>query len=114
MIAASQHGPFQVAGLVEQKQRVITCAFKVPVVGRALLLSISLADRAVQVEDQLFGRLPLLHLVDPLAGKIHQLLEVAVGVDNLRLKTAHLTGGSSPFVRQRCSAANHMTHGRID
>ena len=114
VIAAPQHGTFEVAELIEHEQRVVTGTLEVPVVGRALLLSIGLADRAIHVEDQLFGRLAPMDLVDPLAGKIHQRREVAAGVDNLRLKAANLTGGSSPFVRQRCSATNHMTHGRID
>jgi len=45
---------------------------------RALLLSVGLADGAVQVEDQLLGRLPPMDLVDPLAGKIRQRREIAL------------------------------------
>lgn len=45
-------------------------------VGRALLLSIGLADRAIQIEDQLPQRLPPVDLVDPLAGEIHERREI--------------------------------------
>ena len=49
MIDAPEHGPFQGAKQVEQNERVITGATEVPVVGRAFLLAVGLADRAVHV-----------------------------------------------------------------
>ena len=86
---------FQVAKLVEQKQRVVAGAAEVAVVGRAFLLSICLAHRAVQVEDQLLGWLSLVNPVDPIAGKVDQLLEVALCAVDLRLEPAYLAAGSS-------------------
>ena len=52
VVATPQHGPFQIAELVEQKQRMVADAFKVAVVGRALLSAVGFADRTVHVEDQ--------------------------------------------------------------
>ena len=43
---------------------MIAHALEVPVVGRALLLSVGLADGAVQVEDQSLWWLSLMDLVD--------------------------------------------------
>ena len=48
-----------------------------PVVGRTLLLSVGLADRTVHIEDEFAWWLPLVDLVDPLAGELHQPCEVA-------------------------------------
>ena len=72
MMTATEHRPFQIAELVEQKQRMVAGAFEVPVVSRPLLVAIGLADRTVHVEDQLLERHPLTNLVDPPAGKIHE------------------------------------------
>ena len=44
------------------------------------LLSVGFTDLAVQVENEFFEWLLLVNLVDPLARKIHQLIEVAAGV----------------------------------
>ena len=44
VIAASQHRSFQVAELIEQEQRMVAVAFKVPIVRRALLLSVGFTD----------------------------------------------------------------------
>ena len=57
MIAAPQHGPFQVAELVEQKEWVIAGSLEVSMVHCALLLAVGFADGAIEVEDPLFGRL---------------------------------------------------------
>ena len=93
---------------------MIAVALEVPVVGRALLLSVGLADGAVQVEDQLFERLAPMDLVDPLAGEIHQRREVALGTERLGLEASDSAGGSGFLVRQRRSATDNVTHGRID
>ena len=44
VIVASQHRSFQVAELIEQEQRMVAVAFKVPIVRRALLLSVGFTD----------------------------------------------------------------------
>ena len=53
-------------------------------------------------------------LVDPLAGEVHELLQVVLLAENLRLEPANLTGGSGVLVRQHSPAAHHMTHRRVD
>ena len=92
VIAAPEHRSFQVAELVEQEKWVITVALEVPVVGSAFLLSVGLTDRAIEVEDQLFERLAPMGLVDPLAGKVHQRREVALGTERLGLESADFAG----------------------
>ncbi len=89
-------------------------AFKVAVVGRALLLAVGLADRAIQVEDQLFQRPSSLDLVDPLAGEIHQRREIACGAERLRFKPAHFAGRSGLLLRLAGSASHDVTHRGID
>ena len=42
--------------LVEQKQRMVTEAFKVSVVGSALLSPVGLTDGTVQIQDEFFER----------------------------------------------------------
>ena len=44
VIVAPEHGPLEVAELAEQKERVITGATEVAVVGRAFLLAAGLAE----------------------------------------------------------------------
>ena len=93
---------------------MITVALEVPVVGRAFLPSVGLADGAVEVEDQLFGRLSLMDLVDPLAGKVHQGHQVAVGAERLGLKASDSACGSGFLIRLCCPATDNVPHGRID
>jgi hypothetical protein len=64
---------------------------EVPVVGRALLLAIGLADRAVHVEDQLLQRLSPMHLVDPLTAELHQCSQVASFAERFGLEASHLS-----------------------
>jgi len=89
LVATPQHGAFQVAMLVEQKQRMVTEAFKVAVVGRALLPTVGLANRAVHVQDELFKRSSPMDVVDPAAGEIYQRHEIALRAERLRLEAAH-------------------------
>ena len=51
VVAPPEHHPLQVAELVEHEQGMVAGAAEVAVVGRALLLAVGLADRAVHVED---------------------------------------------------------------
>ena len=82
------------------------------VVGRALLLAVGLADRAVHVEDELGELAVLMGLVDPLAGEVHQVLEVLVGAEGLGLEAGHLAGGGCRVVLG--PAADHGPHGGIE
>jgi hypothetical protein len=67
-VARPQEAALQVAELVEQEQRVIAGAAEVAVPGRALLLPVGRALRAVQVEDDPVRRPARVHPVDPRAG----------------------------------------------
>jgi hypothetical protein len=58
------------------KQRVITGAAEMAVLGAAFLLAIGRALARRHVEHDRFWRSPLVHLVDPLAGKIGKGSEV--------------------------------------
>ena len=114
VITTPQHGTFQVAKLVEQKQRVVAGAAEVAVVGQAFLLSICLAHRAVQVEDQLLGWLSLVNPVDPIVGKVDQLLEVALCAEDLRLEPAYLAAGSSLLVLLTCPMSDTVGVGTAE
>ena len=89
MIASPQHRPLQVTPLVEQEQRMVAGTFKVPIVRRALLSAVGFTDRAIQVEDQFFQGLALMHRVDPPAREVQQGREVALGAEDLRLEPAY-------------------------
>ncbi len=76
MLAAPQHGPFQIAKLVEQEQWMIAHAREVPVVGQALLFAMRRAERAIQIQNQLVERSTHLDRVDPGTGQTHQRREI--------------------------------------
>lgn len=97
LIATPQQDTFQIAELIEEEHRMVTQALEVPV-GRALLPTVGLADRAVQIENQLFQRLALVDRVDPAAGELHQFREVALAAERLGLESADLAGGSGAFI----------------
>ena len=84
-----------------------------PVVGRALLPAVGLADGTIQVEDQFLERLSLVDLVDPPAGKIDQRREVALSAEHLGLEPTDLAGRSM-LLRQRRSPADNVPHRGID
>ena len=56
LVAASEHCIFQVAKLSEETRGMVANATEVPVVGRAFLVAVGLADRTVHVEDQFTER----------------------------------------------------------
>ena len=76
---------------------MIAGALEVPVVGRALLPTVGLADRAVHIQDQLFQRLTLVDRVDPAAGEPQERREITLAAERLRLESADLAGGSGVF-----------------
>src|SRR5262249_7052699 len=92
----------------EEEQRVVAGTAEVTVVGRALLMAVGLAHRTVHVQDELRELAVLMGLVDPLAGEVHQVLEVLLGAESLGLEAGHLTGGSRRTVlgaaTVRCAA----------
>ena len=63
----AKQGAFQVTVLVEAEQRVVAGAFKVAIIGRAFLMAVRLAHRAIHIEDNLVVGLALPQVVDPLA-----------------------------------------------
>ena len=93
---------------------MITVALEVSVVGSAFLLSVGLTYRAIEVEDQLFERLALMDLVDPLSGNIHQRREVALGTERLGLEASDSAGGRGFLVRLCRPPTDNVPHGRGD
>ncbi len=112
MIATTEHDPFEVAELVEEEQRVVAGAFKVAVVGGALLLTVGLTDRTVPVQDELGALAVAVGLVDPLAGEIDQMLEVLRGAEGLGLEACHLPGGGGRLILGRTT--DHDPQGGIE
>lgn len=66
-VALAQGTAFQMAELIEHKQRVITLAPEVTVPSRAFLIAMGGADGTVHAQRDPFGRLCRVHRVDPLA-----------------------------------------------
>jgi heme A synthase len=69
-VARPQGAAFQIAELVEQKQRMVAGAAEVAVVGRAFLVAVGRADRAVHIAEDGFRRLVSVHPIDPAPGQI--------------------------------------------
>jgi hypothetical protein len=91
---------------------MVAGAFKVTVVGAALLVTEGLAHRTVHVKDELFELAVLVGLVGPLPGAVHQELQVLFGAEGLGLEAGHLTGGSCRMVLG--AAADHGPQGGIE
>ncbi len=108
-VSGTQRAPLQVADLVEDEERMVTRALKVPVVGRALLLAVGWAHAAVDVEDQHLARAA--RPVDPASRQLGQGREVLLRRHRLGLEAAHLACGSSLI--HHCSAAHDPAHRRI-
>ncbi len=71
-----QGTPFQIAELVEHKQRVIAHTSEMAVVGGAFLGAMSFTDAAIHVEHDSGLRLALVHPVDLGTGETGQSGEV--------------------------------------
>src|SRR5262249_44299424 len=71
---------------------LVAGAAEVTVVGRALLVAVGLAHRAVHIEDQP-GQLAVpVGAVDPPAGEVHQPVQVGPGGERRGLEPADLAG----------------------
>jgi hypothetical protein len=75
-------------------------------------MPVGLGHGTAHVEDELRELAMLMGLADPLAGEIHQLLEVLLGGECFRLEGGHLAGGSGRLVLG--AATDHGPHRRIE
>jgi hypothetical protein len=75
-IAMAQGTAFQHAELVEQKVRVIAGAVEKAIPGRAFLIAMGRADRAVHVRHGLLQPVTVMEPVDPLPVQVGQRLPV--------------------------------------
>ena len=91
---------------------MVTGAPEVTIVGRSFLLTMGRADGTVHVKDDHLRRVPVMHTVDPLPGKIGKRGEVLLGGQNLRLEAPHLTGRGSLF--RDSIAADDPPHDRVE
>jgi hypothetical protein len=91
---------------------MVALAAEVAVVGRAFLLAIGRADRAVRVENQLVRWSVLAKPVHPLTGHSPERIEVVRVAQHICLKAGHLArGGGVPI---HGAPSHDMTHDRID
>ena len=90
---------------------MVARASEVPVVGRAFLPAIGLADGTVHVQNDLVHRLVLAQAIYPLARQVHQRVQVGRLRQDLRLKPAYLALRGS--MAGLGSAAHNMSHCRI-
>ena len=82
------------------------------VVGRALLGAMGRADAAVHIKHDHLRRMPLMHPVYPLPGKIGKRGEIFLGGQNLRLEAPHLTARGRLF--RDGMAADDPSHDRVE
>src|SRR6516165_8002074 len=110
-IAWPQSAALDIAELVEYEQRVIAGAAEMAVVGAAFLLAIGRALARINVEHDGSWRPPLVHLANPLTGKIGERCKVFGPAQPLCLEAAHLTGRGSRSGDR--SVADHPAHRRV-
>jgi hypothetical protein len=89
-VARAKRTPFQIAELVEQKQRVVAGAGVVAIPDAVLLLAMRRADARIHVEHDALRRTAAVHAVDPLPGEIGEHREVVERSEPLGLEVAHL------------------------
>ncbi len=73
---------------------MVAGAAEAAVVGRALLLAVGLAHRAVHVEDDPGELAVMTGAVDPQARQVHQLIQIRLGRQRLGLEAGHLASRS--------------------
>jgi len=91
-VARAKAAQFQITELVEEEQRVVARATKVPVVGAPFLGAVRLADTAVHVQHDGRLRPPRMHSVNPGPRQIGQCREVGLDGQPTGLEPAHLAG----------------------
>ena len=91
---------------------MVAGAAEVAVVGGALLLAVGLADRAVHVEDEPGELAVPVGAIDPLAGEVHQPVQVVAGREGLGLEAGDLAGRGRRVVPG--PTAHHGAHRGID
>ena len=85
-VTGSQSAPLDIAELVEHEQRVIAGAAEMAVIGAVFLIALGRALARIHVEHDGLRRSPVVHLVDPLAGKIGESSKVLGSAQPLRLE----------------------------
>gem|GEM_PF-2606171 len=111
-VAMAQGAAFQHAELVEQKVGVVAGAVEMPVPGRALLIAMGGADRAVHVQHDVLQPVTVMELVDPLPVQVGQRRPVLGQGQRLGLEPPHLRRRGS--LRIDSPAAHDLTHHGIE
>src|SRR3954453_18327791 len=110
-VARPQDTAFDIAELVEHKQRMIAGTSEMPVVGAAFLFAVGRAFARVHVEYDGLWPSPPAYLVDPLTGQIGKNGEILGPAQPLCLEAPHLAGrGGRPADRP---VADHPAHRRV-
>jgi hypothetical protein len=99
-VAGTQLAAFQIAKLVEQKQRIIAGAFIMAVPDAVLLFAMRRAHARIHIEHDAARRTASINAIDPSAGKISKSGKVLFGCEPARLE-------SGPFGSAR--PRNHPT-----
>src|SRR4051794_107143 len=106
-IAGPQDTAFDIAELVEHKQRVITRAGEMAVIGAAFLFAVGRAFTRIHVEYNDLRSSPPAHFVNPMTRQIDKSGKVLGSAQPLCLKAAHLAGRSGRPANR--SVADHPT-----
>jgi hypothetical protein len=111
-VARAERASLQIPVLVEHKERVITGAGEVAVVGRALLRAVGRAHAAVDVEHQRGSCALPLRAVDPPPREIGERRQVRRRGHRARLEAAHLARGRGRL-RHRAAADDRPHRGIV-
>jgi len=111
-IPLPEHGPLEVAELVEAEQGMVAGAAEVAVVRRSLLPAVGLAHRAVHVQHDPRELPRLLDAIDPFPRELRK-------SDLVLLRGEHLCLEPANLARRRrcplyCPTADNLTHSGID
>ncbi len=107
-VAVPQGAAFEHAKLIEQEVRVVAAAVEMPVPGRAFLIAMGGADRAVHVQHDVLQPVAIMEAVDPLAVQIGQRGPVLGQGQRLGLEPPHLRGRGCPRINS--APAHNLAH----
>lgn len=110
-VTGPQGTPLQIPVLVEHEERMQALRLEVAVPDRALLVAMDRAFGTVHVQRDALRCLPVVHGVDPAAGKVGQGFQILGPGQHLGLEPAHSTRRGSTVLHR--PIADELPHHRI-
>lgn len=110
-MAITQGAALQHAEMVQQEARVIAGAVKMPVPGRAFLITMGRAEGTIHVQRDVLQPVMIMKAVNPLAVQIGQRLPVIWDGHRLGLEQPHQRGRGGLSIG--CASAHNLAHDGI-